>query len=143
MKELTKAFNQDKIQALENELLKLPQEKQQLRHFTEVDGIYMREMTIPKGIATTGKTHVTESYSIITKGKVAIVNNFGDEVIMVAGDILYSAPGGKKAVYALEDSVFLTVHRCDLMNVPDIEKYLVVDTQEEYQLRINQLQEAS
>lgn len=138
MQELTKTFNQDKIQALENELLKLPQEKQQLRHFTDVDGIYMREMIILKGMATTGKVHVTESYSIITKGKVAIVNNFGDEVIMQAGDILYSAPGGKKAVYALEDSIFVTVHKCDLKEIPDIENYLVVDTPEQYQLRITQ-----
>jgi quercetin dioxygenase-like cupin family protein len=124
------------IELLEKELKKLPPIEQKLRHFLEVDGIYVRELFIPAGCALVGKVHSTESYSIVTKGLISVVNNFGDRNIMKAGDIVYSKPGNKKAGYAIADTLFVTVHRCDLKDLEEIESYLTVDTIEEYKNRI-------
>jgi len=124
------------IENLENHLKKLPQMENNVRHFMCVDGVYMREFSMPAGYVCTGKVHTTESYTVITKGCVSIVNDSGEHLLMKAGDISYSKAGSKKAVYSIQDSLFLTVHHCDLKDIHEIESYLSVDTMEEYQKRI-------
>lgn len=124
------------IELLEKCLKELPQFEQKLRHFTEVDGIYIREFYMPAGTLVTGKVHVNESYSILTKGRVSVANDSDEQFIMQAGDIRYSKPGSKKAVFSLEESLFITVHKCDLKEIDDIEQFLAVDTIEDYQKRI-------
>jgi quercetin dioxygenase-like cupin family protein len=124
------------IEVLEKTLKKMRPVEQKLRHFLEVDGIYMRELFIPGGCALVGKVHSTESYSIITKGLIYVVNSLGEKQLMKAGDIVYSKPGSKKAGYAVIDTLFVTVHRCDSKDLKEIESCLTVDTIEEYKNRI-------
>lgn len=79
-----------------------------LRHFFQ-DGVYVREMTIPKGMCVVGKIHKHGHVSIISKGKVLVKTDTGLEEFTGPYTFI-STPGAKRAVYALEDTVWTTIH---------------------------------
>ena len=75
-----------------------------------VDGIYIREIKIPKGLLLIGKIHLKESVSFMLKGKMIIVDEEKGSRIIEAPQMVVSKPGVKRAVYALEDVVFTNIH---------------------------------
>ncbi len=98
----------DKMMALENEMRKHPQLEDQVTHHF-APGVYARELFIPKGALLTGKIHKTEHLNIISQGKI-IVSNMGESRTITAPHILVSKPGTKRAGYALEDTIWITIH---------------------------------
>lgn len=98
----------EKIFALENELLKLPQvEIETTHHFAP--GIYMRQVLIPKGAIVTGAIHKTEHLNILAQGSLSVWTDEGMK-LLTASTVIRSQPGIKRAGYAHEDSVWITVH---------------------------------
>lgn len=99
-------------------------------HFSP--GIYMRELFIPKGTTLTGKIHKHGHLCILSQGEVSVWTEGGMKRVS-APAVIQSEPGIKRAFYAHEDSIWITVHH-NLDNEKDIEKLeemLVVDTFEE------------
>lgn len=84
------------------------------------DGMYCRVISCPEGVVIVGKVHKKEHFAIVAKGCVQI-----EKEVFPAGTVLVSQPGTKRAIYALEDSIFLTVHRTKERNIERIEKRLV------------------
>jgi quercetin dioxygenase-like cupin family protein len=82
--------------------------------------MYARVVPRPAGTLIVGKVHRREHFYIVTKGRVQI----GHEVYE-AGAVIISQPGTKRAVYALEDSICMTVHRTDKTDLAEIEAELV------------------
>jgi hypothetical protein len=112
----------DKMLALQQEVLKLEQYEPETNHIF-ADGLYCREVPRPAGILVIGKVHKQEHLYIITKGRVLISD--GDTVKEYeAGDIVVSKPGTKRATYAVEDSICLTVHRTDTIDVEELDEEL-------------------
>lgn len=97
-------------------------------YFTE--GAYAREMLIPAGTLIIGKIHKHAHLNFITKGKVAVVTEFGREVI-TAPTTMISQPGTKRVVYALEDTLWTTVHVTDETDLEKIEDHVIAKSYEE------------
>ena len=76
-------------------------------HFA--DGIYAREMFLPAGALLTGAVHKTKHMCILSQGRVRVATDDGP-VELVAPATLIAYPGAKRAVYALEDSVWTNIH---------------------------------
>lgn len=89
------------------------------------DGMYARVLPRPAGTLIVGKVHRREHFYIVAKGRVAVTMGDGQAVEYGAGTVLVSAPGTKRAVLALEDSVCLTVHRTDSRDLDEIERELL------------------
>lgn len=70
---------------------------------------YMREMFIPKGATVTGKIHRHEHLNILSQGHLSVMTENGVKELR-ASTVIKSMPGIKRAAYAHEDSVWITVH---------------------------------
>lgn len=85
------------------------------------DGIYCRQITIPKGVRLIGKIHKTEHINQLVTGKIKVIDSNGVESIKTAPCMWISNIGDQKAIMGLEDSIFQTFHKTDLKNPDDIE----------------------
>ena len=74
------------------------------------DGIYTREMFIPKGVALTGVIWNSEFPYYVTKGELIIVNEFEGRKVVKSPCSLISKRGTKRAIFAKEDSILITIH---------------------------------
>lgn len=119
----------EKIAAIEEELRKLPQVELPLRHFFS-NGVYARELSIPKGAMLTGRIHRFENMSIITRGEVTVLSIDG-LVHLKAGDIMVARAGVKRLIYAHEDTLWTTVHATQERNVEKLWDELTADSYEE------------
>lgn len=73
-------------------------------------GVYVREFFLPKGFVVTGKIHRYPCINILLAGKIRIAQSDGLETVMEAPQIYQSQAGEKKALFALEDTIFVTTH---------------------------------
>lgn len=118
----------EKLLLIEAEMLKAPQEIFPVEHI-HADGIYAREIKIPKGALVMGAIHKTEHVNVISQGEITILTEDGVRKIKAPCTIL-SRPGTKKLGYAHEDTVWTTFHSnpTNKTNVADIEEDLVAKT---------------
>jgi hypothetical protein len=105
-----------------------PIELETIHHFAP--GIYARELRIPAGVLLTGKIHKTEHLNMLVKGRIEIANAEGSRE-MIAPQIFVSPPGTKRAGYAHEDSVWVTIHATEETDLEQLEKDIVVDSFDE------------
>lgn len=71
--------------------------------------MYARELTVPAGMLIVGKIHKHAHFLFVLKGRAQVVSEFGSEEV-TSGHISVSPAGVKRAVLALEDTLFVTVH---------------------------------
>lgn len=90
-----------------------------LKH-TYTDGIYTREIFIPAGMFIVGKLHKHAHPNFLMEGIVMVVTEFGEEIIE-APKAMVSMAGTKRALYAITDLVWITVHH-NPSNTQDLEK---------------------
>jgi hypothetical protein len=88
-------------------------------HFT--DGIYTREIFIPKDSYVVGKIHKHEHPNFLMKGKVRMITEDGGFEEIEAPKFMISPAGTKRALYVLEDTVWITIHH-NKNNKKDLEK---------------------
>jgi hypothetical protein len=109
-----------------------------LEHFF-LPGVYVRALHIPCGVVLTGKIHNHECINIVAKGRLAVASVEGEK-ILVAGDIFKSEPGVKRAGFALEDTLYVTIHRTDTVVIDELEDELVSESYDDYKNRLEHLQ---
>lgn len=97
-----------KIHNIESAMMEMPQVHIDTRHYFP-DGLYVREITIPKGVLLTGKIHNADHINIISKGEISILTEEGIKRIK-APHTMVSRPGTKRIGYAHEETVWTTVH---------------------------------
>jgi len=100
-------------------------------HFCE--GVYAREFFLPKDHACTGRVHKTACFNILLEGKITLAMGSTEEPQTIeAPQFFVSEAGEKKALYAHEDSVFITFHATevtdedkmmDLFTVPTVKAF--------------------
>lgn len=113
----------EQIKRLEAEMRKLPQIELETLHYF-ADGMYARVVARPAGTVIVGKVHRKEHFYIVTRGSVQVTSDDGVKTLS-AGCVLVSKPGTKRAVLALEDSICMTVHRTDKIELGEIEEELI------------------
>lgn len=111
------------IQRLKEEMLKLEQADLPTTHLW-ADGMYMRILPRPATCTIVGKVHKKRHFYVVVKGKVTIVSN-GSRKTVKAPAYFVCEPGTQRAVYAHEDSICLTVHRTDKLDLEGVEADLV------------------
>lgn len=123
----------DQIVALEQEMLAMPEHQIEIvpRHYF-AHGLYAREITIPKGAVLTGKIHLFEHINIISKGDISVMTDDGVRRITAPATIV-SKPGIKRVGWAHEETVWTTVHACEVQDGDEAERLLVVDTFEQFE----------
>ena len=90
-------------------------------------GIYIRQIFIPAGCVATSRVHKTEHHFIILKGVIVVKSGFED-VTYRAPFIGITAPGTRRALVALEDTVWATVHaNPDDITDPDVIVEMISD----------------
>lgn len=108
----------ESIQDFENLLLCCKQVDIKLDHHFS-DGIYMRKVLIPKGAYVTGEIHKTQHINVIPSGKIICVTEEGSKMI-VGPHMMMSYPDTKRAAYALEDTIWVTIHE-NKDNIKDLD----------------------
>jgi quercetin dioxygenase-like cupin family protein len=113
------AVMRDNVLRLQEALSRLPQIEFETRHHF-ADGIYCREMLIPKGATLVGKIHKREHFFLLTKGVLRVTTDEG-VVTLEAPAVLVASPGTKRAGYAIEDCVCINLHRTESRDLDVIE----------------------
>lgn len=95
------------------------------------NGVYARELFIPKGCALLGHIHKYQNLNILLKGKIAVAI---DEKIteIEAPYVLVSPAGVQRIAYAIEDCLWLTVHGTIETDLNDIEHTFIAKSEQEY-----------
>lgn len=88
-------------------------------------GLYARVVIRQADTTVAGAIHKHEHFYIVTKGTVAINDGMNPAKLYKAGDVIISQPGTERIVYALEDSICMTVHRTTKTDLAEIEAELV------------------
>lgn len=88
------------------------------------DGMYLRTLWRPKDTLIVGKMHRKDHLYMVVFGDVTVTWE-GFRERMQGPRILICKPGTKRAVYAHEDSLCLTVHRTQETDLERIESELV------------------
>ncbi len=95
---------------------------------TFAEGFYLRQIFIPKGTVLTGRIHKHSHPNFLMSGEVIVVTEHGGREHLKAPMAMISKAGTKRAVYAVEDTVWCTVHQTtetdpacmvELLTVPD------------------------
>jgi quercetin dioxygenase-like cupin family protein len=116
----------EKVEELEAILQNLPPVELPLKHHF-ADGVYAREMFMPAGTVLTGAVHKTTHMCILSKGHVRVATDDGP-VELVAPATLIAYPGAKRAIYALEDSVWTNIHATTETNLDKLVEELTEST---------------
>ena len=97
------------------------------------DGMYVREIFIPEGTVLTGKIHKHDHPNFLMSGKVRMVTEDGAEEIEGPLSMISSA-GTKRAIYALTDVVWITVHNnnTNTQDLSELEKDVIAPSYEAY-----------
>lgn len=97
---------------------------------TFAGGMYARKVTHPKGVLIVGKIHKYEHLFFLLEGEISVSTENGVKRIK-APYMTVTPPGTKRAAYAHEDSVVMTVHRIEAQTLDDVEKELIAESFEE------------
>jgi quercetin dioxygenase-like cupin family protein len=113
----------DQIEALQRELLKLPQIEPETKHYF-ADGMYAREVFRKAGTLIVGKVHKKEHFFVLIQGELSLWTEAGMKRVK-APFLWVSQPGTKRVTYAHEDSTAMTVHQVSSNDLEAIEEELV------------------
>ena len=108
-----------------------------LKH-TFADGIYIRQMDMKAGSMVVGAIHNHLHAWFLLSGHLAVATEESIEEF-VAPCYVLATPGAKRVIYAMEDSIFVNIHK-NPENIKDIKKLedeIVSLTFKEYETYIN------
>ena len=87
-------------------------------------GTYAREIFIAKDTVMIGKIHRHEHINVISQGSCWVTTEAGTE-LLTAPLTFISLPHIKRAVYAVEDTVWTTVHPTDKTDLKELEDEII------------------
>ena len=105
---------------------------------TFADGVYVRQMDMKKDTVVVGAIHKHLHVWFLLTGHVTIATEDSTEDYM-APCYIVSSPGVKRAIYAIEDSIFVNIHKnpSNTKDIDKLEKEIVALSYEEYEQYIN------
>ena len=104
-----------------------------IKHYF-MDGVYIREMTMKKGVAVIGDIHKHLHMCFLLTGRITVVNE-EETIDHIAPCFIISKPGVKRVLYAHEDSMWFNTHKnpSNIKDVKQLEKEIVAISYEEYE----------
>ncbi len=93
-------------------------------HFSK--GVYAREMLIPKGTILTGKMHKHNHLNVVLYGDIEVATGDGAKRI-TAPCVFESIAGTKRAGFAHEDTLWLTIHPTEETDLEKVEAEVIAD----------------
>lgn len=93
---------------------------------TFLDGMYMRELFIPKGTMLIGKVHKLPCINIVSSGDISVLTETGTARVK-AGYSVVTPVGIQKLGYAHEDTLFVNVFRTDETDPDKIDDVVAFD----------------
>ena len=128
--EVGSVITRERLFDLERAMIQMPQVALRLEHYFS-DGVYARELHIPKGTLLTGKIHKYANLNIVSKGDVSVLID-GQIKRVQAPFTLVAPPGAKRIIYAHEDSIWTTIHCTDETDLDKIEAHFTAVSETEY-----------
>ena len=120
----------EKLQRLDEELLKYPQIDLPITHRYS-RGVYSRTMYMPRGTILTGRIHKYSQINILLRGEVSVLTEEG--MVRVKAPFVVESPAGtKRAMYAHEDSEWMTIMGTDITDPDEALDELTAWTYDEY-----------
>ncbi len=100
-----------------------------LKH-TFGDGLYIREITMPKGMVLTSKLHKTTHPYFVIKGDVSVLTD--DGVVRIKAPYWGMTKAGTKRILKIhEETIWCTVHATEETDLEIIETEVIAETYEE------------
>lgn len=96
-------------------------------HFA--DGCYVREIHIPAGTLVVGKIHRHKHPNFLLKGSVVVVTEEGRKTLH-APVAMISPAATKRVVFALTDTIWMTVHVTEKTDLDEIENDIIAPSYE-------------
>lgn len=117
------SMSRERMNECISELKKLPQQECPVRHYFS-DGVYVREIFMPKGSCIVGAIHKTKHLNIVQQGRCLV--SYDNEIIEIKAPYTFESKGGKaKVLVILEDTTWSTVHVTNEVCVEKLEEDLV------------------
>lgn len=119
-----------KLERLDALLASVPQTEMPVTHrFSR--GVYCRELFIPKETVLTGRIHKHSQINILLRGEISVLTESG--VKRLQAPVVFESPAGaKRAGYAHEDTVWLTICGTDTTDPDALEDELTTRSYAEY-----------
>lgn len=114
------------LEQLEKEQLDFDQVDCPIRHIFG-PGLYIREMTMPKGAFVLGHHHNFDTMNIMIKGKIQVILGDGTITEFTAPQTFVSPPG-RKAAYIVEETIWQNVFATDETDIEKLEAYYLTQT---------------
>jgi mannose-6-phosphate isomerase-like protein (cupin superfamily) len=111
------------IERLQHELAQVPQAELETEHYFS-GGMYCRKLIAPAGLLVVGKMHKKEHFFMCAKGQIIAWSDNG-MVTLNEGDVLCSKSGTKRVILSVTDSIYVTFHKTNKLNLDKIEKELI------------------
>ena len=106
-----------------NQIIEMPEDGLPLTH-TFSDGVYAREIFMPKGMIVIGHVHRTKHLNIVSTGKARVFYD-GEMHEITAPYTFESEAGVRKALFILEDMFWTTIHVTDETNQDKLDDILI------------------
>jgi hypothetical protein len=103
------------IAEVEQKMLAMPQADCQTRHMFD-KGCYVRELRMKAGTLAMGHYQKYDHLNYLIEGKVQMVNDDG-QVVVLSAPMIFVAPPGRKVGYVLEDTVWWNIYVTDIKDV--------------------------
>lgn len=97
-----------------------------------VNGMYVRQIMIPKDTLLTGRVHLEDYVDIMLSGDISVATPDGVKR-MTGLNVMAGPKGRKRAGYAHEDTYWLTVHNCPVESGDEYVNNYTVFGMKEYQ----------
>ena len=121
----------NKLELLDAALAAMPQTEMPVtHHFSR--GVYCRELFIPRHTVLTGRIHKHSQINVLLQGDISVLTEGGIKR-MQAPAVFSSPPGTKRAGYAHEDTIWLTICGTDNTDPDTLEDELTTRTYAEYE----------
>lgn len=102
------------------------------------DGIYTREIFLPKGTFLVSKIHRYDHPGFIMIGKCLVFTEKEGKQLCEAPRMMLTSAGTQRVICVLEDTVWCTVHRTNAQTAEEAEKFLTAPDYEDRVLTQNQ-----
>jgi hypothetical protein len=119
-----------KVMQVEAMMLQMPQVEMPVKHHFS-QGVYARELHIPKGTILTGKIHKFPQLNILSKGEISVLTEDGIKRVSAPFHVV-SPAGTKRIAYAHEDCVWTTIHGTEENDLEKIEAHFIAQSETEY-----------
>lgn len=104
------------------------------------DGIYIREITMPKGMLISSKIHKTNSPYFVLKGELTVITGAGQVRIKAPAWGITEA-GTKRILYIHDETIWITVHATSETCLKKIEDEIIAKSYDELPENVKRLLE--